>query len=128
MDNSRSIDRLLQILLVVTVLLCVAGAGLGLFFLVQDLQVSGEFLDGLGAVIGLAIMGLVGVPLALAAWALRQSFRARANAPTWAVAAAVAGALCSIPFWFSTPPLVFVLVPLVLLGVVGHQARPGRLT
>ena len=65
----------MQALLVLTLLAAAAAGGFGLYVVAEDLGTSGEFLDGVGIVIGLGILGLAVVPFGLAAGALRTSLR-----------------------------------------------------
>lgn len=126
MTPTPAIDRLLQALLALTLLACAAGTAVGLYVIGQDLETSGEFLDGLGVVIGLAILFLVGVPAALAGWALRLSLRRRQHAESWAIAAAVAGLVLGLPFGVGYRPLLAVLAVPLLLLVVAVEARRAR--
>ena len=115
---TRSVGRLLTGLLVLLLLAAAAGAMLGLSMLGSDLQTSGEFLDGIGVVIGLVIFGLVAVPGAAAAMAIRSLRRDSPSARRWVVGAGVLGACAVLPFGFFHHPFFAVLVLPVLLVVV----------
>lgn len=123
MSGQRAVDRLLRGLLVVMLLACAAGAVPALIFIGSDAQASGEWLDGLGIAIGLAILAVVAVPAGLTGWALRGSLEGRSSAPAWALAAAGTGVLVGIGFGFAYRPLLAVLVVPLLLGVVAFDAR-----
>jgi hypothetical protein len=116
-------DRLLRGLLVLTLLVCAAGAAPGLYFIGEDAQTRGEFLDGIGIAIGLGILALVAVPAALAGWALRASLLHRSNAPGRALAAGLAGLVLGAPFGIAYRPLLAVLIVPLLLSVVAFEAR-----
>lgn len=121
-------DRLLQAVLVLGLLASVPGLGLGLFMVGQDLQATGEWLDGLGLAVGVVILAGVLLPAGLAAWALRRSLRGRDDAPRWALAAALAGlAVCAVFAWNDPRLLPFAGVPL-LVGVVAVSMLAGRRT
>ena len=123
MSGQRAVDRLLRGLLVALLLACTAGAVPALLFIGQDMERSGEFLDGIGIVIGLAMLAVVAVPTGLAGWAMRESLRSSPKAPAWALAAAVAGALVGVGFGVGYRPALAVLVLPVLLMVVAVDAR-----
>jgi hypothetical protein len=118
-------DRLLQGVLVLTLLVCGAGAVLGFYFIGQDMEAQGEFLDGIGILIGLAILFLVGAPAVLAGWALRLSVTGRRHAGRWAVAAGVTGLLLGAPFGISYRPFLAFLAAPLLLVVVALTTRPA---
>jgi hypothetical protein len=126
MNEVRAIDRLLRGLLVVMLLACAAGAVPALIFIDSDLEASGEWLDGLGVAIGLAILAVLAVPAGLTGWALRASFEGWSSAPAWALAAAGTGVLVGIGFGFAYRPLLAVVVVPVLLGVVAYDVRRVR--
>ena len=115
---TQSAERLLTVLLVLPLVAAAAGAAPGLYMAWSDLETSGEFLDGLGAVVGLAIVGLVAVPAVVAVVALRAIGRRTASARRWAVAAGVLGMAAAVPFGFYYQPLLAVLVVPLLLVVV----------
>ena len=119
----RAVDRLLQTFLGLVLVLVGAGALLAVYFIAQDADQSGEFLDGLGVLIGLAILVLVGIPGAVAVVALRRSLKQQSHAADWALAAGVVGALSACVFAFVHHPFAAALVPAVLVAVVATAAR-----
>ena len=74
----QAVDRLPQTLLGLALVL--AGGLSGLYFIGDDAGRSGELLDGLGTMVGLAVLVLVGVPGALASVALRRSLERQPHA------------------------------------------------
>ncbi len=123
----RPADTILTALLVLTLLAGGVGAVAGLSMIGQDLERSSEFLDGLGIVIGLVILGIVGVPMALAAKAIHALRRRRPNAWKWATAAGVIGLAAGIPFGMFQQSLFAVLVLPLLVAVVAVEGRePAR--
>jgi hypothetical protein len=125
--KTRQADMILTVLLLLTLLAGVVGAGAGLVSIGEDLERSGEFLDGLGVVIGLGILGIVAVPMALAAKAIHAVMHRRANAWKWATAAGVVGMAGVVPFGMFEHPLLAVLVLPLLVAVVAvaGRERPG---
>jgi hypothetical protein len=121
--TTRAVDRLLQTSLVLTLLLSAAGAALALVFIGQDAGTSGEFLDGLGVVIGLVLLGVVGVPAATAGWALRRSLRGDPRAWAWAVASAALGLAAVAVLAFPVHPVSLAAVPEVVVLVAAVAAR-----
>jgi hypothetical protein len=115
---TQSVDRLLTVLLVLLLLASAAAALPGLYLVGSDLQTSGEFLDGIGVVLGLGMVGLATVPAAAAVMAIRTLRRGRPSARRWVVGAGVLGACAVLPFGFFHQPLLAVLVLPVLLVVV----------
>lgn len=121
---TQSVDRLLSGLLVLLLLLAAAGAVPGLYMAGTDLQTSGEFLDGLGTVLGLGIVGMVAVPAGAAVMAIRALHRGRSSSRAWAVVAGALGTLAVLPFGFVFPPLFAALVlPLLVVAVVVLEGR-----
>ncbi len=126
--TTNATDRLLRAVLVLGLLACLPGLWLGLFLVGQDLQATGEWLDGLGLAAGLVVLAGVLLPAGLAAWALRRSFRGRDDAPRWALAAAVAGLAVAAMFGWNNPRLLpFAAAPL-LVGVVAVAMLDVRRT
>lgn len=121
--TTRAVDRLLQILLGLALVPVLAGAAFGLYFIGEDAGQSGEFLDGLGLMIGLGVLVLVGVPGVLAAVALTRSLRHRPHATSLALAAGVLGTLSTLVFAFVYLPCVAALVPALLVIGVSVAAR-----
>src|SRR6476619_3491362 len=119
----RAVDRLLQTFLGLALALVLAGVLFGLYFIGADVGQSGEFLDGLGILVGLAVLVLVGVPGALAAVALRRSLQRQSHAADWALAAGLLGALSAGVFAFVYHPFVAAFVPALLLTVAAAAAR-----
>jgi hypothetical protein len=119
----RAVDRLLQTFLGLVLVLAGAGALFAMYFIAQDADQSGEFLDGLGIMIGLGILVLVGIPGGLAVVALWRSLHERSHAADWALAAGVLGALSACVFAFVYHPFVAALVPAVLVIVAAAAAR-----
>jgi len=119
----RAVDRLLQTFLGLVLVLVGAGALVAMFFIAQDADQSGEFLDGLGIVIGLGILVLVGIPGALAVVALWRSLQQRSHAADWALAAGVLGVLSACFFAFVYHPFAAALLPAVLVTVAATAAR-----
>lgn len=119
----RAVDRLLQTFLGLVLVLVGAGALFAIYFIAQDADQSGEFLDGLGILVGLAVLVLVGVPGALAFVALRRSFKRQSHAADWALAAGVLGVLSACVFAFVYHPFAAALVPAVLVTVTAAAAR-----
>jgi hypothetical protein len=119
----RAVDRLLQTFLGL-VLALVAGGVLPAFaFIGQDVARSGELLDGVGVMIGLAVLVLVGVPGVVAAVALRRSLRQQPHAADWALAAGLLGALSAGVLAFVHHPFAATLAPALLLTVAAAAAR-----
>jgi hypothetical protein len=119
----RAVDRLLQTFLGL-VLALVAGGVLPAFaFIGQDVARSGELLDGVGVMIGLAVLVLVGVPGVVAAVALRRSLRQQPHAADWALAAGLLGALSAGVLAFVHHPFAAALAPALLLTVAAAAAR-----
>jgi zinc transporter ZupT len=121
--TTRAVDRLLQIFLGLALVPVLTGVAFGLFFIGQDAEQSGEFLDGLGFMIGLGVLVLVGVPGVLVAVALARSLRHRSNATSLALAAGLLGSLSTLVFAFVYPPCVAALVPALLVTGVAVAAR-----
>jgi hypothetical protein len=119
----RPADRILAALLGLTLLAGAVGAAGGLYMIGQDLEMSGEFLDGLGIMIGLVILGIVGAPMALAAKALHALWHQRPNAWKWATAAGLVGLVSGIPFGMFHHPLFAALVLPLLVAVVAVEGR-----
>ena len=119
----RAVDRLLQTFLGLVLLLVGAGTLLAIYFIAQDTDQSGEFLDGLGIMIGLGILVLVGIPGALAVVALWRSLQQQSHAADWALAAGVLGVLSACVFAFVYHPFVAAFVPALLLTVAATAAR-----
>ncbi len=122
--TTRAVDRLLQIFLGLALVPVLAGAAFGLYFIGEDAGQSGEFLDGLGLMIGLGVLVLVGVPGVLAAVALpgrcgssphATSLRTRGRRARHPVHACV--------FAFVYLPCVAALVPALLVIGVSVAAR-----
>jgi hypothetical protein len=121
----RPADLVLAVLLALTLVVGAAGALAGLYMIGQDLEMSGEFLDGIGIAIGLVVLAVVGVPMALAGMALHSLRRVRPSTWRWATAAGVTGVLSGIPFAMFYRPLLALLVLPLLVAVVAVQGR-GR--
>ncbi len=119
----RAVDRLLQTFLGLALALVLAGLLFGLYFIGEDAGQSGEFLDGLGTMVGLAVLVLVGVPGALASVALRRSLKRQSHAADWALAAGLLGALSAGVFAFVYHPFAAAFVPALLLTVAATAAR-----
>jgi hypothetical protein len=119
----RAVDRLLQTFLGLVLVLVLAGVLFGLYFVGEDAGQSGEFLDGVGIMVGLAVLVLVGVPGALASVALRRSLKQQSHAADWALAAGLLGALSAGVLAFVYHPFVAALVPALLLTVAATAAR-----
>src|SRR6478672_4755576 len=100
----RAVDRLLQTFLGLVLALVVAGLLFAFAFIGQDAARSGEFLDGVGIMVGLAVLVLVGVPGAVAAVALRRSLRQQRHAADWALAAGLLGVLSAVVLAFVHHP------------------------
>lgn len=122
----RPADAILAALLVLTLLAGGVGALAGLYLVFDDLESQGEFLDGLGIVIGLAVVAMVGVPMTLAGKAIHGLRRGRPNAWKWAVAAGVFGLLSGVPFGMFQRPLFAVLAVPLLVAVVAVEGREQR--
>jgi hypothetical protein len=123
--TTRAVDRLLQIFLGLALVPALAGAGLGLHLVAEDAGQSGEFLDGIGALAGLAVLVVVGIPGALAAVALLRSLRGQPHVTSWAIAAGLLGAVATIMFAVFNPPSVAALVPALLVVGTALAARSG---
>lgn len=121
----RRADVILAVLLVLTLLAGVVGLWAGLALIGDDLESQGEFLDGLGVVIGLGVLALVGVPMAVAAKAVHAVRHGRANAWKWATAAGLIGLVAGIPFGMFHQPLFAVMVLPLLVAVVAVEGREG---
>ena len=100
-----------------------AGALFAFAFIGQDAARSGELLDGVGTMIGLALLVLVGVPGAVAAVALRRSLRQQPHAADWALVAGLLGALSVGVLAFVQHPFAAALAPVLLLTVATAAAR-----
>lgn len=118
---NRSVDRYLAGLLVLLLLTAAAGAVPGFSLLGQDLEQSGEWLDGLGVVFGLGILTVVAVPATVALVALLRLRDRRESAWRWALAAGVLGCLAVVPFGFFSQPLFVALVVPALLVAVAYR-------
>jgi hypothetical protein len=119
----RRADVILAALLVLTLLAGATGAAAGLYLIGQDLEMSGEFLDGIGIVFGLMVLAIVAVPMGLAAMAIRALRNQRPNAWKWATAAGVVGLVSGIPFGMFHQPLFAVMVLPLLVAVVAVEGR-----
>lgn len=120
-------DRLLRWALVLGLIATLPGFYLGLFLLGQDLQASGEFLDGVGILYGSVIVGFVAVPAALAGRGLCLSARHGRAAPRWALAAALAGlADALLAGWWDGRLLPIALVPLFVAVISLGALREHR--
>lgn len=119
-------DRLLRAVLVLGLLASLPGLWLGLYLVGQDLQATGEWLDGVGLAAGLVILAGVLLPAGLAAWALRRSFQGRDDAPRWALAAAVAGLTVAGLFAFNDRRLLLFAAAPLLVGVIAVAMLAGR--
>lgn len=120
-------DRLLRGALVIGLLATLPGLYLGLFLLGQDLQDSGEFLDGVGAMFGLMTLAAVVLPAALAGRALLLSVRGRRTAPWWALAAGLVGLVDALlAGWWDARLLAAALVPLFLATVALGRLHEQR--
>lgn len=126
--TTTATDRLLRAVLVLGLLASLPGLWLGLFMVGQDLQATGEWLDGVGLAVGLVILAGVLLPACLAAWALRRSFRGRDDAPRWALAAAIAGLAVCVLFAWNNPRLLPFAAPPLLVGVIAVAMLAGRRT
>jgi hypothetical protein len=122
----RAVDRLLQILLGLTLLVAAGGVGFAVYMIGEDLALQGEEFDGLGTGVGSGILALVGIPAVLAVVALHRSLRGRPQAPAWAFVAAVVGIGSTLVFAAAYPPAAAALVPLVLVALVAVAARTSR--
>jgi hypothetical protein len=123
--TTSAVDRLLQIFLGLALVPAIAGVVLGLDFVVQDAGQNGEFLDGLGLIMGLVIMATAGVPGVLAAIALSRSLRGMPGPRSYALAAGVLGSVATLMFAFFYPPAVAALVPALLVVATAVSARSG---
>jgi hypothetical protein len=119
----RAVDRLLQTFLGLVLALVAGGVLLAFAFIGQDVARSGELLDGVGVMIGLAVLVLVGVPGVVAAVALRRSLRQQPHAADWALAAGLLGALSAGVLAFVHHPFAAALAPALLLTVAAAAAR-----
>lgn len=119
----RRADLVLAVLLVLTMLAGAVGLWAGLALISDDLESQGEFLDGLGLVIGLGVLALVGVPMTVAAKAVHAVRHGRVNAWKWATGAGLIGLLAGIPFGMFHQPLFAVLVLPLLVAVVAIESR-----
>ena len=119
----RAVDRLLQTFLGLVLALVVAGVLFAFAFIGQDAARSGELFDGVGTMIGLALLVLVGVPGAVAAVALRRSVRQQPHAAEWALAAGLLGVLTAGVLAFVHRPFAAALAPALLLTVAAAAAR-----
>ena len=121
--GTRAVDRLLLVVLVLALLTASAGAVVGLTMIGEDLETQGEWLDGLGLMFGLAVLGVVAVPALVAGKALHDVRRGREGAWRWALAAGVVGLLAVVPFGvFAHPSFAVAVVPFLLV-VVALEAR-----
>ena len=120
--HTTSLDRLLRACLALLLLLELAVAGFGLYFVALDLQVSGEMFDGLGMMIGGVLLLAAALPAAAAGRAWWLSRRGRASAAGWAATAGLASAtaafsvasIAASPFALAAAPgLLVALVALV---------------
>lgn len=123
---SRAIDRLHRLALVLALVLAAAGCVPGLYLVAQDLQTSGEFLDGVGIVFGLALLAPAVVPALFALRALHLLGRQPDRAWRWGLATGVTGvlsitAVSSIGLYIDAVVLT-VVVPLLLI-VVASASR-----
>jgi hypothetical protein len=119
-------DRLLRGALVLGLLATLPGLYVGLYLVGQDLQDSGEFLDGVGVMFGLMTLAAVVLPAALAGRALLLSVRGARTAPRWALAAGLTGLVDALlAGWWNGQLLATALVPLfvavVALGRLHEQ-------
>ena len=120
-------DRLLRGALVLGLIATLPGLYLGLYLVGQDLQQSGEFLDGVGLAYGLVVVAAVALPAALAGRALLLSARGGRSAPWWALAAALAGLVDALlAGWWNARLLPAALVPLFLAVVATAVLRERR--
>lgn len=119
----RAVDRLLQTFLALVLALVVAGVLVAFAFIGQDAAQSGEFLDGVGIMIGLAGLVLVGVPGAVAVVALRRSLLQQPHAADWALASGLLGALSAGVLAFVHHPFAAAFAPALLLTVAAAAAR-----
>jgi hypothetical protein len=123
---TQSVDRLLTGLLVLLLLAASAAALSGLYLLASDLQESGEWLDGIGVVFGLGIVGIAAVPAAAAGMALRSLREGRPSARRLAIGAGALGACAVLPFGaFYRPLLAAMVLPALLVTVAALDRRPG---
>jgi hypothetical protein len=121
-------DRLLRAVLVLGLAATLPGLWLGLFMISNDLDATGEWLDGVGLLIGLVVLAALLLPGGLAAWALRRSVQERRDAPAWALAAALTGLASAGVFAWNDPHLLpFGAAPL-LVGVIAAAMLLARRT
>ncbi|QNN53258.1 hypothetical protein [Nocardioides mesophilus] len=121
--SATSTHRTLVGLLVALLLLCAVGAVLGVLAIGSDLQQRGEFLDGLGVMIGLGLLGLVLLPASLALLTLRALRRGRPSTWLWATATGTVGGVCVLPFLLLSPLSFPLLVVPVALSLTAFWAR-----
>lgn len=121
--TTRAVDRLLQIFLGLALVPVAAGVGFGLYLIGQDAQQSGEFLDGIGVIAGLAVLALAGAPGVLVVVALSRSLRQVPHVTPWALAAGLIGSGAALCFAFFYPPSVAALVPALLVVGTAVAAR-----
>jgi hypothetical protein len=120
-------NRLLRGALVLGLAATLPGFYLGLFLVGQDLQESGEFLDGVGVAYGLMVVAAMALPALLAGRALVLSLRNRTTAPRWAFAAALTGLVDALlAGWWDALLLATVLVPLFLAVVALARLHEQR--
>ncbi len=121
--TTSAVDRLLQIFLGLALVPVLAGLAFGLYLIGQDAEQSGEFLDGIGVLAGLAVVAVAGVPGTLAAIALSRSLRDVPGQRTYALAAGLLGVVAALVFAFFYAPAIAALVPALL--VVGTAVAAG---
>lgn len=120
----HALERMLAVVLVATLVAASAGALTGLAFIGEDLEQQGEWLDGVGVLIGLAVLGVVVAPGAVAGKALHAVLRRGVRAWRWALAAGIVGVLVVVPFGvFWHPAFLVAVVPLLVIVVAVQASR-----
>ncbi len=120
---TRPANHLLVGLLTLLLVASAAATLPGLYLIGSDLQTSGEFLDGIGVLAGLAIIGVAALPAAASGMAIRAICRGNA-ARTWAVTAGALGTLTALACGFFYQPLLAVAVlPVILVMVALADTR-----
>ena len=125
--TTSALDRALQTFLGLSLVLAVAGAAFGLLFIGQDAGQSGEFLDGVGVMIGVAVLLLVGVPAVIAGLALRRSLRRQSHAHVLALVSGLVGLGSVAVFAVVYHPFAAAAVPLLMVtGLAVMALVEGR--
>jgi hypothetical protein len=122
-NPARTITIALAFLLAVASL---AGIGLGLYAVVDDLRVRTDDWDGLAAALGGLLAGYCAVTLVLCALAVALIARQSRWGYAWAVVAAVWSGGPWLLFGFGVPEVLLFALPSAALGVASLLAQTAE--